>query len=744
MIKYYNKLFICAVLFFLIGFAQPGVVRAESPPVDKLVTVLPDDVLFFAATSGGDCLKPAFKKSTLGRIWYDPGVQTFYQSIKKELLAKIKQEIPNSSDAKVPDIIMDFVKLVGSRPIIIGAAQKTATDGPPVYGFAILDAGTRKAEIASAITKMEALADEGDIAEIKVGSFKMHGPKDDADVPGYWGWVGNYLVFAVNDGEGLALKYLQKPHTAATSYLENVSGTSDVLAVYVDWQRITGVVTAVAGQEGATNELDMATTVIKELGFADVKTLASRVGFAGPDVVCNELIEVPQPRTGMLACFKSINLKMFDMVDARAVNAAAINCDIAGVYDTIMRAIKVAAPNDVYTEIQQGIAEFESEAKFNIRKGLLESLAGPMIFYSLPAGVMMEAPSGGFVVIAKPKDAALLEKTMVSLGKFAASQSEGMLQVSSQPQSDGRTLHSWIIAPLAMMQIMPCWTVVDDHVVIASNMTLYNVAVKQIVSAGPEKKSLRTTEGYKKATAEFADNLIFLRYTDSKVQITQLMTTLQQYWPMATMFATQEGVKLPIMLPSVADIVKDIGPSCQYAWFDAVGLRSHYRGPGVEVSLGAVAGASLGVGIMMPALARVRQVSTRVVSGTNLSAIGKACLIYANDYEDKFPPNLQELVEKVELSPKCLESPRKPKGFDGPSYIYVSGQTVAMHPGNILVYENPEFCSDKINVLFLDSHVQAMGPDEFLRELEATYKRLGRKMPEVKFKGTRRPEDAGL
>ena len=69
---------------------------------------------------------------------------------------------------------------------------------------------------------------------------------------------------------------------------------------------------------------------------------------------------------------------------------------------------------------------------------------------------------------------------------------------------------------------------------------------------------------------------------------------------------------------------------------------------------------------------------------------------------------------------------------------------MAMHPGNILVYENPEFCSDKINVLFLDSHVQAMKADEFLRELEATYKRLGRKMPEVKFKGTRRPEEAGL
>jgi prepilin-type processing-associated H-X9-DG protein len=533
------------------------------------------------------------------------------------------------------------------------------------------------------------------------------------------------------------LKYLQRPRAAAASYLKEVSGTSDVLAVYLDWQKITGVVTAVAGQEGATNELDMATVVIKELGFANMKTITSRIGFAGPDVVCNELLEVPQPRTGLLACFKSINLKMFDMVDARAVNAAAINCDIAGVYDTIMRTIKVAVPSNFYTEIQQVIAEFESEAKFNIREGLLESLSGPMIFYSLPAGVMMEAPSGGFVVIAKPKDAALLEKTMVSLGKFAATLSEGMLQVSSQVQSDGRTLHSWMIAPLAMMQVMPCWAVVDDHIVIASNATLYNVAVKQIVSTGPGKKSLRTTEGYKKATAKVADNLIFLRYTDSKVQFTQLMTTLQQYWPMVTMVATQAGVKLPIMLPPVADIVKDMGPSCQYAWFDAQGLRSHYRGPGVEVGLVAVGGASVGAAIMMPAMSRTRGQAQRIVSSSNLRQIGICFAMYADDHGGKFPEDLQEM-KAYYRDPKLLESPRKPKDFDGPSYIYIAGQTTAMHPANIIAYENPAFCTDKINVLFMDCHVEAMGPDEFLRKLEATYKRLGREMPEVKFKGSRK------
>ncbi len=43
------------------------------------------------------------------------------------------------------------------------------------------------------------------------------------------------------------------------------------------------------------------------------------------------------------------------------------------------------------------------------------------------------------------------------------------------------------------------------------------------------------------------------------------------------------------------------------------------------------------MGILMPALARVRQIAFRMVCGTNLSGIGKAMLIYSNDYEDEFP-----------------------------------------------------------------------------------------------------------
>lgn len=43
------------------------------------------------------------------------------------------------------------------------------------------------------------------------------------------------------------------------------------------------------------------------------------------------------------------------------------------------------------------------------------------------------------------------------------------------------------------------------------------------------------------------------------------------------------------------------------------------------------------MGILMPALARVRQIAYRLYCGTNLSGIGKAMLIYSNDFDDDLP-----------------------------------------------------------------------------------------------------------
>lgn len=132
--------------------------------------------------------------------------------------------------------------------------------------------------------------------------------------------------------------------------------------------------------------------------------------------------------------------------------------------------------------------------------------------------------------------------------------------------------------------------------------------------------------------------------------------------------------------------------------------------------------------------AAVRPIQQFNMSRTNMWAIGKACLIYSNDHDDKYPLNLQELVETKYLLPKYLESPFKPIGFDGPSYIYIAGQTTSSSPRNVVAYENPEFCSGEINVLFMDTHVEVMNREKLLAALEKTYKDLRREMPAISLR----------
>ena len=722
---------ICVQLL-LMSLVCPSKVESATSAAEQLLTMMPDNVAGFVATSGGDDLKPAFDKTILGRIWSDPGVRTFREAIKKELLTKAGQEMPELNDAKIFDLAEGIIRQVTARPFVIGVARKDTTQGPPLYGFAILDAGPRKAEIASALTKLESFADEGDIVEIEVGSLKMHGPKDAGDVPGYWGWVGNYFVFAINDGKGLALKYVQGNNSRpAPACLQNIPGTGDALVVHINREKLFDILRLIAGMEGGAGDEELAAieAVIKELGLNNVKSFTERVGFDGPDIVANCFMEISQPRTGLLANLKTINLSTFDMADPGAISATAVNCDIAGIYDTVMKAARTVIGDD-FSEVEQGIAAVEAELNFKIRQGLLESLSGPMLSYVLPGGLTMQSPQGGFVIIAKLKDVKLWEESLAALGKFAVEKSEGMVQVSSQIQ-DGRTVHTWTVMPLAMAQVVPSWTVVGDRAIIGSNPTLLTSAVDQINSG---TKSIRSTDGFRKVTSKLPANLLSFKYGDSKAQFIQLTTAVQQFWPMATMFASNAGLKLPMVLPQLSHIAQDMGPSCQYSWFDARGLRSHYRGAGIEPSLGVVAGGAIGAGILMPALARRRQITPRMQSEKHLSGIFKALLVYANDYNDKFPPNLNELIEKAAIDPRMLESPLKPKNFEGPSYIYIAGQNTLMEPDNIIAYENPGFCRDGLNVLYMDSYVGWTKRDEFLRQLEATYKRLGREMPEIKFK----------
>jgi prepilin-type processing-associated H-X9-DG protein len=285
-----------------------------------------------------------------------------------------------------------------------------------------------------------------------------------------------------------------------------------------------------------------------------------------------------------------------------------------------------------------------------------------------------------------------------------------------------------------MMQIMPAWSVANGYAVIGMNAGVHDAAVKQMTATGAEHKSIRDTPGYREVAAKLPENVVCLNYADSRTQYTQMMTMLQQFWPMASMFAAQAGLQLPPALPALGEIIKDMKPSLRFRWLDSEGLHMQYQGPGLEVSLSSVAGAAVGMGVALPALAKAREQARSVTSMSHLKQIGLGLIMYADDHQGNWPADLEQ-AKSYWPNGRVLESPRKPKDFAGPSYIYLPGQPKTPNPRNVAVYENPGYCTDRINVLFADGHVEAMKPEAFRNALRETCERLGKPMPEIKFKG---------
>jgi len=716
---------ITCVTVFVLGVLGAPAFGASA--AEELTKRLPDGVIGFVATSGGDALKADFNKTAIGRICNDPGVLKFYQAIKSELISKATGGADDPNVSKTIEQAIGYARMAISRPILVGVSQVAVKDGPPIGGFAILHAGDRKGEFTSAVSKLEAMIGQ-EVVDINAGSLKLRQFKDNDEVPLYWGWIGNHFVLAVNDAEKRVAKSVSSAKSAAPACLGKLPSAGDALIFHADYQRISKLIETFVREEEGDEEAGMFTKAMKGLGLSDLKTLTARVGFAGTEVVAQGLLEMPKPTSGVFTACKPVDLAWLRAVDSRAVTASASNWDAAGLYDTIMNTLKNVLPEDDYAEMQEGISGLESQINLRIRGDLLASLAGPTVSYGLPAGVVPEAPMGGFVVLAKLQDGAAFEKAMTAVGELVSQNAQGMLQIGSQTRDDGRTVHVWTIAPLAMAGMAPTWSIVSDHVVLGSNETLCDQGAAQLISKAPDAKSLLDAEGYKKVAGQLPKELLGFTYTDSQVQFNQIMMQARQFWPMAVMMASQGGFKLPPMLPSLTQIAKDMGPSCSYSYYGTEGLYSYHRGPGVEVTLVAVAGGAVGAGVAMPAMARAREQARFAASMNNLKQIGLGLHMYAQDNGDKFPSNLDQIKRYVQ-SAKVFESPRKPGYFEGPSYVYIPDQTTDANPGNIVAYENPEFAWDNVVTLFLDGHVERMTPDRFQEELQATYERLGREMP---------------
>ncbi|MEN6308083.1 MAG: hypothetical protein ABFD91_10040 [Anaerohalosphaeraceae bacterium] len=720
-----------------------GVYAWAAPSVaEKLAGKCPEGTFAFAATSGCDQLDSAFDQSSIGRLWNDPNVQTFVTQVKDAILKKVELEITKDGDPQSSQIVPTMKTLLEELvacPRLAGISDIAGDPNQkfPYRIFVMVEGQTHKEKIKTSIDKLEGMIGTEQIVDKPMGNFTFRAMKE-SEVPVAWGWYRDTFVFLVNDENGDTLKGLRL-QTPKTTPLSKLTDHGDILALYCDVQKFSTMITNIVGtmnvdstapQQEITNNLSQFKTVLQMLGLSNVKSLTLRAGFDRKDVIVEKWLEVPAPRTGLFATIKPMDLTMLDKADSRASTVMSFNVDTAGVYDLIMQVVDRLAPTQEHRDqIKAAIAGMETQWNIKLRDGFLQSLNGPMIGYAYPAMTLPQSPMGGFVLTARLKDAALFTQNMQALGQAMTANFQGdpqqSLKITQQPLDGGLTATAWMFPQVAMLQIIPNWVIVDDCVIISSHPTIANLAVAQCKAASPEKTSIRSLTSFAMMQSKLPKNLVYLQYSDTAVNAKQMYTQLQQFWPMATAGATGQGIMLPVMLPNIQDKLGQLGQSWSYAWMDETGIRSRYQGSGAEISAASVAGAAMGAAVLLPALSRAKTTAQSAIAMTDLKQIGLACIMYADDNNNQFPPNL-EAAKKYLKTNKVLESPRKPKDFTGPSYIYVAGQTTSSPIGNILAYEAPECSRDgKINVLFLDGHVEIMPLADFHKKLDQTKANIG-------------------
>ena len=179
---------------------------------------------------------------------------------------------------------------------------------------------------------------------------------------------------------------------------------------------------------------------------------------------------------------------------------------------------------------------------------------------------------------------------------------------------------------------------------------------------------------------------------------------------------------MPTLPEQLAEVVDGVG-----GW-SATDECVDYGAHGVILPLPSAASAEVGTVAMMtsvliPSLARARELAKRAVVQANLRGTALGCQIWAHEHQGEFPPNLDVLVAANYITEKQLTSPRY--GGDEVVAVYVAGQTIEADPRNVLVYERPSG-DEGVAVAFVDGHAEWTDPEHFRRVLRDTYERLGR------------------
>jgi prepilin-type processing-associated H-X9-DG protein len=468
------------------------------------------------------------------------------------------------------------------------------------------------------------------------------------------------------------------------------------------------------------------TNFLNATGLADLHSVTWSTSIAAGGFKHRLHAACPAPRRGLLRLLEQKPLDDADLkwLPRDATFAVVGNLDIPAAFDALKSgALALDAPAD---DIQSFMAKADEALGLKLREDFLAAFDDGI--------AMFDAPSqGGFFLtgmawVFEVKDEAAIDRGMrACVNAIAKLLEREKIQITvKQAPIDGRDI-SFVTVPGKPFPFVPAWALHDKHLVIGLAPQTVALTLERISSSDAVARSLLGNEDFQRARRQLPEKLTQLAYADTQFAARRGYPFLLLGMSAALNAATGHGGEIDLAtLPDARTFTGAMFADVSGIAVDDAGVSNVIHGPlpfpASGLLVANMSSTPLMISILLPSLSRARALSKRLVSVQNLRGIGVACMVYSQDHDGNFPPDLEALfTEGMLTSRKILVAPQA--GGDEPSYTYLPGHRDGSDPRWVVAYEDyPDMDEEGANVLFMDGHVEFVKPLAHVHELVAATK----------------------
>ena len=683
---------------------------------------VPGDAMIYLGWRGADDLGPGYDQSNLKAVLADSQIPQFINEFLPALMDKVGQLNPEAG--AVTPIIAAIAKPTWHHPTALFFSLAKGAHGEPMpHGGAIWQAGADADALAGQLQQLAQNANapipikvlnKDHVVALTVGY-------DDPEAALAGG--GNKSLADSDTFKNCLSRVIQEP----------------TAVFYEDIQAILALANDAIKQAPNEQAARIWPQFRDTLGLKSLKRIMVASGFEGKDWGTQAFVEAPQPRTGLFKLIggKPLDNDILSAIPKGATSAGAGRFNLAGVLPLVRQLAAAVDPN-ARQQLDQILQNFTQASEVDVQKDLLDSLGDEWAAYTDP--MLVGRGLASLTVVNHLKDPAKFEQAMSKVEDFALAQIQEqihnpMIHLSFETADvDGMKIHY-----LAIPLLAPSWVVHNGNLYIAAFPQVAAAAARQgagrngSILQNPGFVALRQRLGQSNPSSfSFSD----LPKTAPDAYSTWLLITR------AAGFGDVFGVKSPPMiLPELSKLEAHLAPAGSVGWEDADGLHGHaiepFPGSTVVASdpaMMALYAIPMEISVILPALNRAREQANRVKSASNLRQIGMGAIMYANNHNQKFPPDLGTMAQEEDLAASVFKNPRVPDRSPPPpanpkslskwinqnsDYVWVGAGKDATAGADVpLAYEKPEQNAEGVNILYADGHVEFVVMPEARQQIQ--------------------------